>query len=396
MKTFFRTLALMGLILVCCSSNMTFASPFTEEEIVVPTKVNEVVTDVQETVNQVSEEVKEVASVTGTLWGDLKKLYGTVIDSRKGQRKGKKSNKSPNEHHLNGFDDLDINIDGDNYCGQFAMSTLLNGMGIKTNPQDVYKETNPAGIFTAPPIIVEHLRKSGIDARMKNKASVNDIAKRIDDGKPVMVLVDSGSGTPHWICITGYDTDDKGKIVSLRMRDSYWGTDGPHTMDIEDFKKAWNSPFGSGTLSSLVSYSNLLIDNYGTIKPGSTPLYPGTFGTATEDNMASGINDVVTGWTNRSIPQLIGGASKLVLGLPGAITGVASNFIDKTSQGWMNWGQNKWNEGGFGNKLLGGAAVVGGGITNGIAKTGKVISDAWSSGASVIGNGIKKLGSLFS
>ena len=281
----YRYFMLSALLSMLFFSATLSANPFSEEEIFVPVNVQ---------IEQPASEIESaqvasfttietlVASDSLSLWKDLQKLYGTL-----GKRTGKQNTHSDSEnaveHHLDGYDNLDIDIDGDNYCGQFAMSTLLNGMGIETDPQKVYQESNPAGIFTAPPTIVEYLRMNGIKAKMKNQASVNDIVKRIDDGKPVMVLVDSGDGIPHWICITGYDTDDKGNVTSVRMRDSYWGTRGPHTMSISDFEKAWKSPFGSGTLSSLVSYSNLLIDNYGTYPPNSTPpIYPGTFDTATE------------------------------------------------------------------------------------------------------------------
>jgi hypothetical protein len=330
-----------------------------------------------------------------SLWKDLEKLYGT-LGKRIGKRIIKNRPELEQENHLEGYDNLKISIDGDNYCGQFAMSTLLKGMGIEVDPQQVYQETNPAGIFTAPTIIVEHLRKSGIDARMKNKASTDDIAKRINDGKPVITLVDSGDGVPHWICITGYDTDENGEIVSFRMRDSYWGTRGPHTMDIKDFEKAWKSPMGNGPLSQLVGYSNVLIDNYGEVDPESTPIYPGDFSTATEDNMASGINDVVTGWKNKSVPDVIAGAGKLILGLPGAIHGVVSNLASSQSEKLIEWGKEQKEKGGTGNKILGEVAVAGGKLTNTIAKAGKVVGDIWSSGASMIGNSIKKLGSLFS
>ena len=101
--------------------------------------------------------------------------------------------------------------------------------------------------------------------------------------------------------------------------------------------------------------------------------------------MASGINDVVNGWKNHSVSKVIGGASKLLLGLPGAIGGVASNFADKTSQNWMEWGRNKMGENGLGNKILGGAAFAGGAITNTVAKAGKAVSNLWSSQVSIIG-----------
>lgn len=395
-KRFILVLTMLLAVVLC---NAAYASPFSEEQIFIPAQTEENeeeaadITSSDASDEEVAENPDaEVSTFTRSLWKDLKKLYGPWV-----HRTGKRAKKSSQaaEHHLNGYDDLEIDIDGDNYCGQFAMSTLLNGMGIKTDPQQVYSETNPAGIFTAPPIIVEHLRKSGVDARMKNKASVNDIARRIDEGRPVIVLVDSGSGTPHWICITGYDTDASGKIVSLRMRDSYWGTDGPHTMPIDKFTKAWKSPFGDSTLGSLVTYENVLIDNLGTCDPTSTA-YPGTFGTATEDNMASGINDVVTGWKNHSVGQVIGGASKVILGLPGAIVGVASNFAGNAADNMISNGQDRWNQGGFWNRVVGGASIVGGHVTGTIADAGKTVADAWSSGASLIGQGIKRIGSWFS
>ena len=394
-------IGLLGLAFLLCACNLVWATPFGEDD---PIKVNPATV---QTSQSVSDSVKvtvpvasmtedALASATSTLWKELKRLYGTASGTaRVGKRNAHKPATVKTEHHLKGFDDLKIEINGDNYCGQFAMSTLLNGMGIKTDPQEIYKDTNPAGIFTAPPTIVETLRQRGIDARMKNGASFNDIKSRIDGGKPVMVLVDSGDGTPHWVCIYGYDTDAAGNVVSVRMRDSYWGTSGPHTMDIKDFTKAWKSPFGGGLLGKFANYSNLLIDNFGKIDP-KTPLYPGNFSTATIDNMASGINDVVTGYKNGSLPKMLSGATKLVVGLPSAITGAASNYLDQASKGWMNWGANKMSQGGIGNQILGGAAVVGGAITNGVAKTGQVISNIWSSGASTIGNGIKKIGSWFS
>ncbi|MFZ5951776.1 MAG: C39 family peptidase [Candidatus Rifleibacteriota bacterium] len=384
------------LLLVFVPLSFAGAVPFSEDEIVIPVRADTEEPTVEITSDNPEAELapdQQTATFTKSLWKDLRKLYGT-LGCRIGQRKSGKD-KEAAEHHLNGFDDLEIDIDGDNYCGQFAMSTLLKGMGIDVDPQQVYKDSNPAGIFTSPPVIAEHLRKNGINARMKNKASIKDITKRIDEGRPVIVLVDSGDGVPHWICITGYDTDASGKVTSFRMRDSYWGTDGPHTMPVDEFEKAWKSPFGNSVLGGLVSYENVLIDNLGPCKPTSTA-YPGTFNTATEDNMASGINDVVTGWKNHSPGQVIGGATKLIVGLPGAIVGVASNFTRESGEKMVSWGQDRWNQGGFWNKVSGGASIVGGHIAEGVGTAGKVVADAWSSGASLIGQGFKKLGSLFS
>jgi len=147
--------------------------------------------------------------------------------------------KDSNSKILPGYEDEKISIDGDNYCGQFAMTSVFRGLGIDMDAQDIYKASNPRGIFTSPPIIVDHLNKNGVKAQQRHNCSIEDIAKKIDDGKPVIVLVDSGDGTPHWVNIYGYTRDDSGKITSVRMRDSYWGTRSGHEMDIDEFTQAW-------------------------------------------------------------------------------------------------------------------------------------------------------------
>ncbi len=292
--------------------------------------------------------------------------------------------KDSNSKILPGYENEKISIDGDNYCGQFAMSSVFKGLGIDKDPQDVYKATNPSGIFTAPPVLVDYLNKNGVKARQRQNCSIEDIAKKIDDGKPVIVLVDSGDGTPHWVNIYGYNRDESGKITSVRMRDSYWGTRSGHEMDINEFSKAWKSPFGSTFIGKLAGYSNLMIDINGS--SGGSP-----FSTATEDNMASGINDVVTGWTNRDWGQLAGGASKLILGIPGAVTSIASRLPSILGTNIRNWGQERWNQGGFGNKLLGGAAVAGGAVLQAGGWVANQFGNASSYVAKTFGNGIKSL-----
>ena len=287
---------------------------------------------------------------------------------------------------LPGYEEQDISIDGDNYCGQFAMTSVFKGLGIDQKAQDVYKATNPAGIFTAPPVIVGYLNKNGVKARQRQNCSIDDITKKIDAGIPVMVLVDSGDGTPHWINIYGYNRDAAGKVTSLRMRDSYWGTRSGHEMDIDEFSKAWKRPFGDTFIGKLAGYSNLMIDINGGSSWPSTP-----FTTATEDNMASGINEVVTGWTNRDWGQLAGGASKLVLGIPGAVVSMGSRLPSTLGGMLSGWGKDRMNQGGVGNTILGGAAVAGGSVLQAGGWLVNQVGNASSSIAKGIGNGIKSL-----
>jgi hypothetical protein len=300
------------------------------------------------------------------------------------------------EANLPGFATMPISIDGDNYCGQFAMTAALNGMGIPAGGQDVYKATNPKGIFTAPPTIVEHLRLSGLDATEKHNASVEDIVNKIDSGKPALVLMNSGGGVPHWVCIYGYKKDSAGKLQSLTMRDSYWGTKKGHEMEIDRFKELWQAPLGDKFPGTLAGYKNLLIDiGEAGEKQRSPHLLNFNFWTATEDNISSGINDVVTGFKNMSPTQFAGGLTKCVLGIPGAVLGITGNGFTALGNSMTNWGKDKFRQDGIGNKVLGGASILAGGVSKAVGWVGKAAGNITSGIASMAGNFAKKLGYVF-
>ena len=144
-----------------------------------------------------------------------------------------------------GFDDYQVTISGDNYCGQFATNCIFQYYGINKDGNKIYSETNPAGIFTAPSTLVEYLNLNGLDANERNNASLSDLIKKLDSNTPVECLVCSDGETPHWICVYGYETNEAGKVTSIKMRDSYWGYSKCKTMDIEEFKENFlNQPYG--------------------------------------------------------------------------------------------------------------------------------------------------------
>lgn len=297
---------------------------------------------------------------------------------------------------LPGYATMSISIEGDNYCGQFAMTSALNGMGIPAGAQDLYKATNPSGIFTAPPTIVETLKLNGLDATEKHNATVEDIVNKLDSGKPVMVLVSTSGGTPHWVNIYGYKTDSAGNLESFTLRDSVWGTKKGYDMDISTFKEAWEAPLGKKFLGSLAGYKNLMIDiGERGEKQKSPNLLNFNFWTATEDNIAAGINDTVTGFKNMSPTQCAGGVAKCVLGIPGAVLGIGGNGFSALGNSMMKWGKNKFSQAGVGNKILGGASIAVGGISKAAGWLSKTVGNVVSGAASMIGNGIKKLGYVF-
>jgi len=315
----------------------------------------------------------------------------TVFDSGSGDRAQAPS--STASKILPGYEDQKISIAGDNYCGQFAMTSVFHGMGIPMSPQDAYKDSNPAGIFTSPPVIVEYLNMNGVDASQKHNASIRDIVKKIDDGKPVICLVNSGGSTPHWVNVYGYSIDAAGNITGLKLRDSYWGTGKGYEMSVDKFTEAWKNPLGTKFPASIAGYENLMIDIKG-VKPAdfSPRLFNFNFNTATEDNIAGGINDVVTGFKRLAPMQFAGGIVKCGLGIPGAVAGLAGRGISMAGNSMMGWGRDKVNSG---STLTGGLAIVAGGATKAAGWVVNAAGNVLSGTASVLGNATKKLGYVF-
>ncbi len=316
--------------------------------------------------------------------------YGTgnTIDTSTDNTDGGKS--------LKGFDSYKVSITGDNYCGQFSTAMIFQYYGINKDGNKIYSETNPGGIFTAPSTLVEYLNMNGLDANEKNHASISDLIAKLDSNTPVQCLVCSDGKTPHWIVVYGYETDDSGHVTGLKMRDSYWGTNKTYTMSIDKFKEVWKDPMGTGLASNFVGYSNLMIDIKGTKTPDKSPkLLNVNFSTATQDNIAGGINDVVTGFKNLSVTKMASGVTKCVLGIPGAVVGLAGTGLKAGGSKMVEWGKKEWSEGGVGDKIAGGLAVAGGYIAQGAGYVANAAGNALSSVANMAGNFFNKLGYVF-
>ena len=222
------------------------------------------------------------------------------------------------------------------------------------------------------------------------------LPKKLDKNTPVQCLVSTEDGTPHWVVVCGYETDENGKVTGIKMRDSYWGTRGTITKSVEEFSKLWKDPMGTGFASNFVGYSNLMIDIKGKKTADKSPkLLNVNFSTATQDNIAGGINDVVTGFRNLRPSKLASGVTKCVLGIPGAVVGVAGTGLQSAGSKMVEWGKKEWTEGGVGDKIAGGLAVAGGYVAKGAGAVAKVAGNALSSVANMAGNFFNKLGYVF-
>jgi hypothetical protein len=288
------------------------------------------------------------------------------------------------------------NLQGNNYCGQYAMTSVLNALGANVTFPELYRDSNPFGIFSAPTTIVETLHRYGVDSSLKNGATIDDLRRALDAGRPAIVLV-TCDGTPHWVAISGYQKDAQGNITGWELRDSVWGVSAPngvHIMSNEEFTRIWSTPLGTGLMGGLSDYSNLMVEiRSTTVGPArTTPVWSGNFQTATENAIAGGINDVVTGVGNISPTEVLSGGVKLTAAIPGTVLSAGGRTVRDSGSNLLDDGAERFNRGGIINRTLGAGEWVTGG-TLWIAGTGvNATGNAVSTVGNVAGNGLKKAG----
>lgn len=179
---------------------------------------------------------------------------------------------TPNNLKRTEIKDYKIDDQGDtNACGTTSLTSVLNHFGVKTKDHfevDKSIRSKRFDMFTAPGDIVSYAKSKGLNAGLKKDSNPEEVAGFIDKGVPVMALIDSGGKydfNMHWIVITGYDRDDKGKIASFVVSDPGGGYQ--HTEDIKSFSARWNNikvgtekmPIIGGKVSLSSGYNNLII-----------------------------------------------------------------------------------------------------------------------------------------
>jgi hypothetical protein len=293
------------------------------------------------------------------------------------------------------------NLRGNNYCGQYAMTSVLNAMGGAVDFGRIYDESNPFGIFSAPTTLVEYLNRIGCQAWLRNGSTASALRAKLDAGKPVIVLVDCG-GTPHWVAVSGYKKDAAGNVISYELRDSVWGISGPngaHDMPAAEFERNWAAPLkGIVVVRNLTDYSNLLIDigAYDPNQTRTTPILSGNFHTSVEDSYAGGINDVVTGFGTWSPTSVVSGGGKLVSGVAGSALAVPGRGIRDGGAAVLDDAGSRWERGGFINRTAAVGEYATGGLLYGTGATLNAGGQLISATGNAAGNTVKKAGNYIS
>jgi hypothetical protein len=236
-----------------------------------------------------------------------------------------------------------------NACGTTSLANVMTHWGSPRTHEQIDKSIRAFNMFTAPDKLVEYARNNGMRASLKNDATLDDIAKMVDQGVPPIVLMDPGSESDanlHYITVTGYNRDQNGKITDVVIADSAGGE--RYTMPAEEFQKKWDS-----------------------LKMG---------------NIGTGLNNVMITVVPNDNRTITGGdgvqrrASDIKLPKSSFFSALKSSL----ARGVANLLSNVTN---FASKVWGGIKTVGTAIGN----AAQAVGNAFSNGAKAVGNFFKKL-----
>lgn len=122
----------------------------------------------------------------------------------------------------------------DDFCGPAALSSVLKYYGVEKSQEDIAKSVYIPKLKGA---LITDLEKYAKDQGFKTElfqGSLLDIKRFIDEGKPVILLVDLGFlwiSIPHYIVVVGYDE----KYVYANT-----GYEEKKAFDYKDLDREWS------------------------------------------------------------------------------------------------------------------------------------------------------------
>lgn len=129
-----------------------------------------------------------------------------------------------------------------NACGTTSLANVMTHWGMPRTHEQIDESIRPFNLFTAPDKLVEYARDNGMRAELKADASLDDLARMVDQGAPPIVLMDpdkDDNANLHYVTVTGYTRDASGKLSELVIADSAGGH--RYTMPVEQFQKQWDN-----------------------------------------------------------------------------------------------------------------------------------------------------------
>jgi uncharacterized protein YvpB len=139
---------------------------------------------------------------------------------------------------------------GNNECGPTSLAMIMKYYGI--DPGNYHKMFSFDTIGHSPLALKEKASAKGLIVRQANKGSLQDLTMLIDMGIPLLVLGTYQGGSfsslddyfknasrAHWVVVTGYKSDDYGKITHIYLNDPNYST--PQCWTVDKFLKFWEN-----------------------------------------------------------------------------------------------------------------------------------------------------------
>lgn len=281
-----------------------------------------------------------------------------------------------------------------NACGTTSLAMLLTYWSKPTDHFAIDKEIRQYDLPTAPDDIVSYANSRGMRASLKSDAGLEDIAKMIDQGVPVETLIDPlnpydpnnsvidhGDTVLHYVTVTGYDRDAKGKITDVDISDPA----GVHyKVSADKFNEAWSDLKIDNVSTGLNRVMISMVPNDGRVIKGTDGISRkasdidlpsngliGDFFAPSKParTVIEGIEDVARGIKHGNLGDFLGGAVQ-------AIGGGVATLIGRIPIPGFNY--------------LGGAI---GSVADGVGKVIQVVGNAVSDAAKAVGKAVSSAAS---
>jgi hypothetical protein len=129
-----------------------------------------------------------------------------------------------------------------NACGTTSLANVMTHWGMPRTHEQIDKSIRPFDLFTAPDKLVEYARDNGMRAELKADATLDDLARMVDQGAPPIVLIDpdnDNNANLHYVTVTGYTRGADGKISDVVIADSAGGR--RYSMPVAEFQQKWDN-----------------------------------------------------------------------------------------------------------------------------------------------------------
>lgn len=326
-----------------------------------------------------------------------------------------------NLHELPGFPTHDQNQGngGERACGTTSLSSIFDyfNPGAAGNDRaSIDAAIRRGNVGASADQLAAYAEAHGYRAAIKDDASLDDIKQMIDQGVPVECNIDpdgGGNWNLHYVDVVGYKTDSSGKIAALEIMDPSGGQ--LREVDAATFMKQWSDIHIAGMSTGVNRQMITCVPDDGRTIRGldgvarkasdielpSDGWLGNVFSDAQpsrvlDDAKADGVND----WDKITSGQVFGGA----LGEVGALVkfvgaGVGfglTNFVGRPLEdagtSVLDWGTDRWENGGFLGKLEALAGWIGGGLLTGVGFAFSKIGDGLSWTVGKVGDAVGKVG----